>query len=71
MYLFDDAAKQKRNRLFEGYRGDKTRYSEICKGFDEQGIGIFNAAIQSQVEVVDLVTNNIELDENGMPKYEE
>lgn len=71
MYLFDDAAKQKRNRLFEGYRGDKTRYSEICKGFDEQGIGIFNAAIQNQVEVVDLVTNNIELDENGMPKYEE
>jgi|GEM_PF-959861 hypothetical protein len=71
MYLFDDAAKQKRNRLFEGYRGDKARYSEICKGFDEQGIGIFNAAIQNKVEVVDLVTNNIELDENGMPKSEE
>jgi len=71
MYLFDDAAKQKRNKLFEGCKGDKTRYSEICKGFDEQGIGIFNSVIQNQVKPRDLETDNIELDENGMPKYEE
>lgn len=71
MYLFDDAAKQKRNKLFEGCKGDKTRYSEICKGFDEQGIGIFNSVIQNQAKPRDLETDNIELDENGMPKYEE
>lgn len=70
MYLFDDAAKQKRNTLFEECKRDKTRYSEICKGFDEQGIGIFNLAIQNQVKPRNLETDNIELDENGMTKSE-
>ena len=70
MYLFDDAAKQKRNKLFEECKGDKTRYSEICKGFDEQGIGIFNLAIQNQVKPRNLETDNIELDENDMTKSE-
>ena len=71
MYLFDDAAKQKRAKLFEGCQKDKTRYSEICKAFDDQGIGIFNGMIQNQTKVQDLVTNNHKLDENGMIRTEE
>lgn len=42
MYLFEDAAKQKRATLFEGCFQNSSRYSEICKEFDEHGIGIFN-----------------------------
>ena len=43
MYLFEDAARAKRNELFEGARdGDKNViYSEICKRFDKDDIGIF------------------------------
>lgn len=36
MYLFEDAAKQKRNKLFK-----VMRYSEICKAFDSKGLGVF------------------------------
>ena len=46
MYLFEDAAKQKRPKLFgEG----KTRYSEICEAFDNTGIKIFNSDIQNDI----------------------
>lgn len=49
MYLFEDAAKQKRAKLFEGcYQNDKTRYSEICRMFDLSGIQIFNYDIQKE-----------------------
>ena len=34
MYLFEDAARQKRASLFEGCFESSTRYSEICKEFD-------------------------------------
>ena len=71
MYLFDDAAKQKRGKQFEGSAKGQTRYSKICEGFDEQGIGIFHADIQSQTKIKDLKTNEHELDENGMVKAEE
>lgn len=67
MYLFDDAAKQKRLSLFEGSAKGQTRYSKICEAFDEQGIGIFNSKIQNAVEVQDLVINGHKLDENGNP----
>lgn len=51
MYLFEDAAKQKRSRLFEGcFQNDKTRYSEICREFDTKGILIFNHDIQQEAE---------------------
>lgn len=46
MYLFEDAAKQKRSKLFEGCSNGYSRYSEICKEFDKKGIGIFNRDIQ-------------------------
>ena len=67
MYLFDDAAKQKRPSLFEGSAKGQTRYSKIFEAFDEQGIGIFNSKIQNSVEVQDLVINGHKIDENGNP----
>lgn len=40
MYLFDDAAKQKRPSLFAGCE-EKNLYSSICDEFDEKGVHIF------------------------------
>ena len=54
MYLFEDAARQKRSSLFEGCFENCTRYSEICKEFDEKGIGIFNHDIQIDCEPEDI-----------------
>lgn len=54
MYLFEDAAKQKRHSLFEGCFEGSSRYSEICKQFDEKGIGIFNSQIQLETAPEDL-----------------
>lgn len=39
MYLYEDAAKQYKHKLFSGC--DSTRYSSICNAFDEIGIDIF------------------------------
>lgn len=41
MYLYEDAAKQQKHKLFSGC--DSTRYSSICDAFDEIGIEIFGA----------------------------
>ena len=42
MYLFDDAAKQKRPSLFAGCRDEnKNLYSQICREFDTKGVFIF------------------------------
>lgn len=71
MYLFDDAGKQKRSKLFEGSAKGQNRYSKICEAFDEQGIGIFHRDIQTRVKVQDLKYNDFELDENGMAKSQE
>jgi hypothetical protein len=46
MYLFDDAAKQKRSLLFSE-NIDITKYSSICKEFDKIGINIFCKEITS------------------------
>ena len=46
-YLFDDAAKQKRSKLFEGIPNEANRYSKICNAYDEIGIGIFAQSIQN------------------------
>lgn len=51
MYLFEDAGKQKRAKLFEGCFQNSTRYSEICREFEEKGIGIFNHDIQLETEL--------------------
>jgi hypothetical protein len=50
MYLFEDAARQKRSKLFEGCFQNSTRYSEICREFESRGIGIFNHDIQHETE---------------------
>ena len=50
MYLFEDAGKQKRAKLFEGCFQGCTRYSEICSEFEAKGIGIFNHDIQLESE---------------------
>lgn len=71
MYLFDDAAKQRRGKLFEGSAKGQTRYSKICEAFDEQGIGIFHSDIQNRVKIQDLVINEHEVDENGMIRIED
>ena len=54
MYLFEDAAKQKRPRLFEGCFLNSSRYSEICREFEAKGVGIFNHDIQLDCEVEDV-----------------
>lgn len=53
MYLFEDAARQKRASLFEGCFQNSNRYSEICREFDEKGLGIFNHDIQMDTEPED------------------
>lgn len=54
MYLFEDAARQKRASLFEGCFQKSSRYSEICHEFDEKGLGIFNRDIQIDTKPEDL-----------------
>lgn len=39
MYLYEDAARQYRQKLFSGC--SSLRYSAVCSAFDELGIGIF------------------------------
>lgn len=39
MYLYEDAAKQHKHKLFSGC--DSTKYSAVCEAFDEKGIDIF------------------------------
>ena len=58
MYLFDDAAKQKRVKLFEGSNMGQTRYSKICEAFDDQGIGIFHSDILRRVKIYNAETEN-------------
>lgn len=49
MYLFDDAAKQKRATLFSGCdEKTKNQYSKICREFDQKGVYIFCDAISNQ-----------------------
>ena len=53
MYLFDDAAKQRRPSVFAGVEGSKNRYSTICEEFDSRGMYIFNDKISSNVVVIE------------------
>ncbi len=49
IYLFDDAAKQKRITLFGGCdEKAKNQYSKICREFDTKGVYIFCEGISSQ-----------------------
>lgn len=49
MYLFEDAARSKRNDLFSGAKSkDYVTYSGICDVFDEKGVEIFCESIKSK-----------------------
>lgn len=49
MYLFDDAAKQKRHSLFAGCdEKTRTQYSKICDEFEKRGVAIFCNAIKDR-----------------------
>lgn len=49
MYLFDDAAKQKRPSLFAGCEErSRFQYSKICREFDMKGVSIFCEKISNQ-----------------------
>lgn len=76
MYLFEDAARQRRERLFEGAVKDidgrhekinTNRYSEVCAAFDAQGIGIFNSDIQTHVKSETLAVNGHRTNPDGVP----
>jgi len=59
MYLFDDAAKQRRSSLFSShFSSGVTRYSEICNKFDEIGIHIFCDEILEAVNSEDNSEDN-------------
>ena len=47
MYLFEDAARYKSDKLFSGVKGNNI-YSQICDEFDDRGIEIFCKNIRSK-----------------------
>ena len=55
MYLFEDAARSKRNDLFSGAKGDDKYviYSKICEVFDNNGIEIFSDSIKDKFSTQD------------------
>lgn len=58
MYLFDDAAKQKRPTLFSGCaEASKNQYSKICEEFETKGVSIFCESIRNQF--IDLPDSNV------------
>lgn len=58
MYLFEDAARQKRSKLFEGCSQNSTRYSQICKEFEKKGVKIFNQDIVLECEIENVESKN-------------
>lgn len=46
MYLFEDAVRHKRDKIFNSNKVNINSYSAICKEFDASGIEIFNTEIQ-------------------------
>lgn len=48
MYLFEDAAKQRRAEIFKGC-DEVTRFSAICEAFDKKGVEIFGREIADSV----------------------
>lgn len=47
MYLYEDAAKQHKQSIFEGC--DSSKYSSVCEAFEEIGIEIFGRDIKIEV----------------------
>ena len=57
MYLFEDAARQRRSQLFKGCFEKSSRYSEICREFRNRGIDIFNGEIKIETNLEELPDN--------------
>lgn len=51
MYLFEDAAKHIRKKIFQDSKYGYNRFSSVCEAFDEQGINIFNPEIRKKVRL--------------------
>ena len=63
MYLFDDAAKQRRQSLFAGVEKHNNRYSTVCEEFDSKGMYIFDKKITAAVEIIKESESALETDE--------
>lgn len=48
MYLFEDAAKQRKTEIFKGC-DEATRFSAVCEAFDKKGVEIFGHEIADSV----------------------
>lgn len=56
MYLFEDVMKMNPDKIFKGYakQNGKKIYSEICKAFELDGIGIFDLGLDvSDTKIID------------------
>ena len=52
MYLFEDAGRSKRSRLFSIEKDENVLFSVICKKFDDDGLDVFNDEIQKRYEKI-------------------
>lgn len=50
MYLFEDAARTKRQSLFEGAGENFNRYSSVVKAFEEKGVFLFSKNISDKFD---------------------
>ena len=66
MYLFEDAARQKRPKLFANSKYGHTRYSKICEAFDEQGVEIFHKDIQANINIKRIDSVSAESDNSDL-----
>ena len=57
MYLYEDAAKSVKRRLFEGC--DASKYSSVCSAFDETGIEIFGADLLREVTAMGFISRYV------------
>ena len=71
MYLFEDAAKQKRRKLFSGCGEDANRYSKICEKFDEHWLNIFDDSVTGKVKIAPYSEDPIDLADTADGSEEE
>ena len=60
MYLFEDAARARRNELFEGAKDneeDNVIYSGICDKLEDKGIKIFCETVQKEYDGLNKANN--------------
>ena len=71
MYLFEDAAKQKRRKLLSGCGEDANRYSKICEKFDEHWLNIFDDSVTGKVKIAPYSEDPIDLADTADGSEEE